>query len=100
VCANVKSLESFKSEGCTNCEEWLGLSATDSEDKILECTTTAFSGLISVFEPEKSWVSKWHGAKKPGLYALKVYGTLPEYLEDELERREIERPMHLFEQHQ
>lgn len=36
--------------------------------------------------PEKSWVGRWQRLveRKPGLYAIKVLGRLPEEVADEL----------------
>ena len=48
--------------------------------------TAHFTGLVSVFNPESSWVAKWNGLRdlKPGIYAVKILGEEDE--EDEYER--------------
>lgn len=51
-----------------------------SQDRVAECTTSNFDGMISMLRPEESWVAKWQRIEKrlPGLYAVKVVGRLPE----------------------
>ena len=64
-------------EGCPNCEAILGLQ--NNSDAIQECTSQVYEGLISMGDPEQSWVAKWQRLEKyvPGVYAVKVVGTLP-----------------------
>jgi len=54
-------------------------------------TTSNWEGSIALIDPNESWVSKWQGLTNyvPGLYAVRVNGTLPEEVRDELERRGI-----------
>ena len=30
-----------------------------SQDRVAECTTSNFDGMISMLRPEQSWVAKW-----------------------------------------
>ena len=79
-------------------------------DRIQSCTTTHFEGVISVINPEDSWVARWQRtcaynaisrdirhADHPsftakyvrGMYAVRVKGRIPEDVEAELENRGI-----------
>jgi len=77
-------------------------------DRISSCTTTYFDGVISVIDPDKSWVARWQrtctfvyiiplhvtefwpSAKYVrGMYAVRVKGRIPEDVEAELENRGI-----------
>jgi transcription elongation factor SPT4 len=80
-----------------------------SQDRITSCTTTQFDGVISVIDPDSSWVARWQrtgsfdfffvlmlsanlqiSAKYVrGIYAVRVTGRIPEDVELELERRNI-----------
>nr|CDI56756.1 probable SPT4-transcription elongation protein [Melanopsichium pennsylvanicum 4] len=59
------------------------MSMQGSQDRVAECTTSNFDGMISMLRPEESWVAKWQRIEKrlPGLYAVKVVGRLPENIE-------------------
>lgn len=72
-------------EGCPNCEEVLGLQG--NADAIQECTSQVFEGIIALSDPQRSWVAKWQRLQnyKPGIYATKVVGTLPDDIENDLE---------------
>jgi len=76
VCSMVKSIMMFEEQGCDNCEHLLGM-RNDSE-KVDQCTSANFDGMIALTEPDDSWVGRWQGIKttKPGLYAISVSGTL------------------------
>jgi transcription elongation factor SPT4 len=79
-----------------------------NSDRIASCTTTYFDGVISVIDPENSWVARWQrtcafvtisrcsrilidfAAKYVrGMYAVRVKGRIPEDVEAELESRGI-----------
>lgn len=80
----------FRRDGCSNCEEILALRG--SSDKVQECTSATFDGLVAMAAPTESWVARWQRTDKftPGMYAVKVSGQLPEYIRDELARRGIQ----------
>ena len=49
-------------------------------DAIIDCTSQVFEGLITLADPQRSWVAKWQrldGYVK-GVYATKVSGQLPD----------------------
>ena len=84
LCSLIKSQAQFRKDGCNNCDEVLGLKG--SMDRILDCTSANFEGVISVMKPELSWVSRWQRVDKfsKGLYAMRISGRLPVEIEEEL----------------
>ncbi|PWN53274.1 putative SPT4-transcription elongation protein [Violaceomyces palustris] len=80
-CQFVQSPKDFHLKGCPNCEPVLEMQG--SQDRVAECTTANFDGVIAMLRPEDSWVAKWQRIEKrlPGLYAVKVVGRLPEGIE-------------------
>lgn len=83
----------FKNEGCENCEDLLTMRG--STDRVLDCTTTNFTGFVSVCSPSESWTAKWLRVDKgvKGIYAMRVGGPgLPEDLVDILIEKGIKYP--------
>ena len=78
-------VQRFVREGCPNCEDLLGL--TQSTDAVQECTSQVFEGLITLQDTNTSWVAKWQRIQGcvPGVYAVKVVGTLPDDVRQNLE---------------
>ena len=62
--------------GCPNCESYLFLSGRF--DQVQECTSAIFEGLITLVDPEHSWVARWQRLEGyvPGTYAVKVIGVV------------------------
>ncbi|KAJ7229091.1 transcription elongation factor SPT4 [Mycena pura] len=89
LCSLIQHPLEFRKHGCPNCEELMQMK--NSADRVTQCTTTSFDGLIAVIDPEKSWVAKWQRTSKyvRGLYAIRVRGRVPEDVEHELENRGI-----------
>ncbi|KZO93764.1 transcription initiation protein spt4 [Calocera viscosa TUFC12733] len=89
LCSIVQTAAEFRKSGCPNCEELLRLRG--NIDKVSACTTTAFDGIISMINPEESWVARWQRTDKyvKGLYAIRVSGRIPHSVEDELRERDI-----------
>ncbi|KAL1918264.1 uncharacterized protein VTP21DRAFT_2924 [Calcarisporiella thermophila] len=82
LCCLIKNVDQFKRSGCDNCEDILELRG--NIDRVME--------FIAMMGPGDSWVSRWQridGYAK-GVYATAVHGRIPEYVEDELERRGIQ----------
>merc|ERR1711939_1272335 len=59
ICSIVQPQAKFSREGCPNCEEFLEL--RHNGDAIAEATSSVFEGLITLADPENSWVAKWRG---------------------------------------
>lgn len=92
VCGLVQTFDNFHSHGCPNCEEFLAMKG--SNDRVLDSTSSTFSGLIGMIQPKGSWVARWQniGGKERGLYAVKVMGRLAEDVRDICDSRGI-RPI-------
>lgn len=63
-------------EGCPNCDNVLGLRGNN--DAIQECTSQVFEGLVTLRDPNTSWVARWQRLDSyvPGTYAVKVTGSV------------------------
>ncbi|OQS07029.1 transcription elongation factor SPT4 [Thraustotheca clavata] len=85
VCSLVKTYSQFYESGCDNCTV---LNMQDNRQRVTDCTTAYFEGMIAMMQPRESWVAKWRriGRHVPGIYAVSVTGELTEnikkYLED------------------
>lgn len=89
LCSSLKTVSEFKKEGCDNCESILQLQG--NSERISDCTSPSYSGMIAMTDPNLSWVAKFQRIKQysKGLYAIKVYGHLPDYILHELDRKGI-----------
>ncbi|KAF7285502.1 transcription elongation factor subunit spt4 [Rhynchophorus ferrugineus] len=89
VCSLIKSLDQFEVEGCDNCEEFLRMKS--DKDKVFDCTSTNFDGMIAMMSPEDSWVAKWQRINRfcKGVYAISVSGRLPPGIVREMKSRGI-----------
>uniref|UniRef100_A0A158PPN6 Transcription elongation factor SPT4 n=1 Tax=Anisakis simplex TaxID=6269 RepID=A0A158PPN6_ANISI len=89
LCSMIKTLEQFEEDGCDNCERVLGMKG--DEEKVGECTSSNFDGMIAVISPEDSWVCKWQkiSRKAKGMYAISVSGSLPRHIIEELKQQHI-----------
>uniref|UniRef100_A0A8R1HWL0 Transcription elongation factor SPT4 n=1 Tax=Caenorhabditis japonica TaxID=281687 RepID=A0A8R1HWL0_CAEJA len=77
LCSLIKSIENFVKEGCENCEELLHLKG--DEEKVYDCTSANYDGMIAAMSNDDSWVCKWQKMtrKVKGMYAISVSGSLP-----------------------
>uniref|UniRef100_A0A0N5AHF7 Transcription elongation factor SPT4 n=1 Tax=Syphacia muris TaxID=451379 RepID=A0A0N5AHF7_9BILA len=89
LCSMVKSLDQFVLDGCDNCERYLNMKG--DEDKVSECTSSNFDGIIAAASPEDSWVCKWQkiNRKVKGIYAVSVSGSLPSHIVQELKAQNV-----------
>uniref|UniRef100_A0A915EUP7 Spt4/RpoE2 zinc finger domain-containing protein n=1 Tax=Ditylenchus dipsaci TaxID=166011 RepID=A0A915EUP7_9BILA len=79
VCSLIKSAGQFEDDGCDNCEGFLMM----KNDKVHECTSANFDGMIAVCDQIDSWICKWQkisANKCKGIYAISVSGSLPKSL--------------------
>ncbi|CAB3403069.1 unnamed protein product [Caenorhabditis bovis] len=77
LCSLIKSVDQFENYGCDNCESVLHLKG--DEEKVYDCTSSNFDGMIAAMHNEESWVCKWQKIhrKAKGMYAISVSGSLP-----------------------
>ncbi|VDD91481.1 unnamed protein product [Enterobius vermicularis] len=89
LCSMVKSLDQFVLDGCDNCERYLTMKG--DEEKVSECTSSNFDGIIAAASPEDSWVCKWQkiNRKVKGVYAVSVSGSLPSHIIQELKAQNV-----------
>jgi transcription elongation factor SPT4 len=87
TCRLLKTLEQFYQQGCENCTF---LDLEGDRERIEDCTTTEFQGMLGVIDPSGSWATRYafiQGKRVPGVYALSVDQTnlrphIRELLED------------------
>ena len=84
VCSLIKSITMFEEDGCDNCEDIMPMRG--NRERVYECTSNNFEGMIALMQPEESWVAKWqrltHSVK--GMYAVSVAGILPKKIQREI----------------
>jgi len=92
-CSQVKSLEQFEKFGCTNCDQFLHLKG--HKQRVNECTSASFDGLVALMDPDSSWVARWQRITGKtyslGLYAMSVNGRLPPEVIEDVERQNNKR---------
>ncbi|CAD6199254.1 unnamed protein product [Caenorhabditis auriculariae] len=78
LCSLIKSSEQFLADGCDNCEGVLHIK--NDNERLYDCTSTNFDGMIAAMHPEDSWVCKWQkvNRKKKGIYAISHRRSLQE----------------------
>merc|ERR1712232_27164 len=84
-CSLLKTAKQFEEEGCDNCPF---LDMIGSSGKVAQLTSSRYSGVIGIMEPQQSWLVKYMEYSReiqPGLYALSVTGTISEYVAESLE---------------
>jgi transcription elongation factor SPT4 len=84
VCSLIKTASMFEKDGCDNCEDFIQMK--NNRERVYECTSSNYEGMIALMHPEESWVAKWqriaHHVK--GMYAVSVTGTLPKRIQREM----------------
>ncbi|KAI5453569.1 transcription elongation factor spt4 [Naganishia albida] len=77
ICSYVQTSPDWLAYGCPNCEELLN--SVGSQERVKQCTSLQFDGVIAMLRPDQSWVAKWQrlGPMRPGLYAARVIGRPP-----------------------
>ncbi|KAF1786901.1 RNA polymerase subunit RPABC4/transcription elongation factor Spt4 [Phytophthora cactorum] len=97
TCSLIKTFTQFYDTGCENCAF---LQKADNRQRVAECTSAYFEGMIAMMQPKESWVAKWqridlsvfdvHAVRlTPGIYAVSVSGELPDSIKRFLEDRNI-----------
>lgn len=84
LCSLIKTSDQFEVDGCENCEQWLHLKG--DRERVYNCTSSAFEGIIAMMQPNDSWVAKWQHivGQEKGIYAISVEGKLPPSIVTEL----------------
>jgi transcription elongation factor SPT4 len=51
-------------------------------DRILDCTSSHFDGMVASIAPKDSWVARWQRIDQfqKGIYAVVVRGRLPDHI--------------------
>lgn len=71
TCSLVKTFTQFYDTGCENCAF---LQMADNRQRVAECTSAYFEGMIAMMHPKESWVAKW---QRIGGSLLLLLVTLP-----------------------
>jgi transcription elongation factor SPT4 len=84
LCSLIKSVDQFRINGCDNCDQVLSLKG--DVERIMDCTSPNYEGMISVLNPDRSWVCKWQRIDKfqKGIYAVQVMGNIPMDIQEQL----------------
>ncbi|KAK6909529.1 transcription elongation factor SPT4 [Kwoniella sp. B9012] len=87
ICSVLQSTNDFLTQGCPNCEEILEMRG--SAERVAECTSVTYDGMIAMMEPSESWVARWQRIDKKmrGIYAVRVTGRPPQDVIDAIEAR-------------
>lgn len=82
-------MEQFHVEGCENCDDFLHLK--DNPERVHECTSSNFDGMIALMDPSDSWVARWQRIDNcaRGMYAISVSGDLPEPIKRSLREKNV-----------
>jgi len=75
-CRLIKSESQWLKEGCDNCPN---LEIQGDVDRMVDCTTGGFEGVIALMAPGKSWSGRWNKVDRgvAGCYAVEVDGEVP-----------------------
>ncbi|XP_061338245.1 transcription elongation factor SPT4 homolog 2-like isoform X3 [Gastrolobium bilobum] len=55
-CRLVKTYDQFRESGCENCPFF---KIEEDQERVVDCTTPNFNGIISVMDSTRSWAARW-----------------------------------------
>eukprot|EP00842_Homolaphlyctis_polyrhiza_P003181 jgi/Hompol1/3864/HPOL_003395-RA len=84
LCGLIKGQSDFRRDGCNNCEDVLRFK--NNSERMMECTSANFDGMVAMMKPDASWVARWQRIDKfhKGIYAIRISGRLPADIEGSL----------------
>ncbi|KAL6504596.1 hypothetical protein OROHE_023354 [Orobanche hederae] len=87
-CRLVKMYDQFRESGCENCPFF---QMEEDHERVVDCTTSNFNGIISIMDPANSWAARWLRVAKfvPGCYTLAVSDALPQDLQNMCEEEHV-----------
>eukprot|EP00742_Colponemidia_sp_Colp-10_P008573 GILJ01009294.1.p1 GENE.GILJ01009294.1~~GILJ01009294.1.p1 ORF type:complete len:114 (+),score=5.04 GILJ01009294.1:45-386(+) len=77
-CHLLKTFDQFYNSGCENCPFF---DMVGDKERVMDCTSPSYEGIVSMMVPTESWVARWNRLIKnvPGCYCISVSGELPEH---------------------
>ncbi|KAI9908276.1 hypothetical protein PsorP6_002887 [Peronosclerospora sorghi] len=71
TCSLIKTFTQFYDTGCESCNF---LQMVDNRQRVAECTSAYFEGMIAMMQPKESWVAKWQRIVRliPGIYGIRL----------------------------
>ena len=59
LCSLVKNTHQFLQDGCDNCPFLKLNSRKEGRERMQECTSVTFEGMIAMMQPQPSWIAQW-----------------------------------------
>ena len=97
-CGLIQTTDWWKDNVCPNCQF--------DDFNMRDYTSASFSGIVSLFQPEKSWCASWqrYNSNYVGLYALYNDGEVTKKIIDQFKKHKrpapewVEKAAHEFNQ--